>query len=125
MTANCANPRKELLNNGWRAIVEGLPSLRNKPDGPIIHLWLVPGLVFAKCVAGPLQFASAKEKATMAKLPAENQAAQKELNAAIERARGLAPFIVQYAVELPLPDADFQPARRIVADDCRVHASYA
>lgn len=60
----------EHLDNGWRAIASSLGLLARDSTGrsnaslqrPLIHLWLVPSLVFAECEAGPLVIAAQKQQ---------------------------------------------------------------
>jgi hypothetical protein len=111
----------ERLDNGWRAVASSLGLVsRDTKQGPIIHLWLVPSVVFSQCVAGKLKFAAKKQrdeadavdKAVRAAASgngaaAERTRSQKEaaqaFNAAVDEALALAPRIVQYAVLVPFP----------------------
>jgi hypothetical protein len=60
----------EHLDNGWRAIASSLGLLARDSTGrfnasqqlPLIHLWLVPSVVFAECMAGPLVIAAKKQQ---------------------------------------------------------------
>jgi len=128
----------ERLSNGWRAIASSLGFITRDgatmQQGPLIHLWLVPSIVFPHCEAGPLHIASKKRKlanavdvaasstggaavadatvaakqgkaaATQDAEDVEKEAALLAFNEAVEQARALAPFIVQYAVRVPTPE---------------------
>jgi hypothetical protein len=102
------------LNNGLRAISEALPVLREQPDDPIIFLWLVPSSVFPNSKAKKQEYAVLKGINNNTDTePSADADAPNELAAASQRARELGPYIVQYAVEVPLPDAQlhFSPAK--------------
>ena len=104
------------LQNGWRAIASAVQPARAASD-PIIHLWLVPGVIYDEVKAGPLKIATRGQKPIVAKVTSDMAAARKmetekvrereekrqQLNRAIDEATALAPFVVQYALELPAP----------------------
>lgn len=94
------------LDSGWRAIASsrGLIASAGRKQRPIVHLWLVPPSVFEECKAGPLKVAS-KRKASGGK--AGEVVAT--FSRAVDAAHALKPYIVQYAVLIPLPPAPLKP----------------
>lgn len=144
------------LGKGWRAIVAGVPSLW-KPKEPLIHLWLVPGIIYPDVTAGALEIAdkmqvkkpkhgggagaadgtqaaaAAKSKRKTKQTPSstaaaaaippkttqqlENEAKLKAFNDAVDAAKAMAPYVVQYAVELPEPPVEQHALQR------RTHAA--
>jgi hypothetical protein len=93
--------------NGLRAVVSAVPGLRPEAgeNGPIMHLWLVPGVTFDSCEAGRLEIAAKVTPARVAELRSVQRSAAELLNRAIGEAEALTPHIVQYAPRLPEPDA--------------------
>jgi hypothetical protein len=104
------------VGNGLRAIVAAAPALRPKnaagvADEPLIHLWLVSGLVFDACEAGPLEIPPKAAPSRIAMLSPAQQITARLLNDAVDDAKALAPHVVQYAVKLPDPDAHLRAPR--------------
>lgn len=89
------------IKNGLLPITRALhPAVAGNAVVPF--LWLVPPLIFDSCRAGAAVVETQPELS--AKATEAEHKARKEWNTAAADARKLAPNVVQYAVEIPLPE---------------------
>lgn len=102
--------------NGLLPIVSRLqPGVQWGPTSgtPVPFLWLVPPIIFEKCRPGVMEI----ETPPASKAAAASDAAAENYAALRSAAREMAPWVVQYAVEiLPPADATPKPSATLVHD---------